>query len=146
MLLMGKFDQAYFMKSFLEVVTNGINAETITVIVSAGTIGNFQWMIFPKLFRDLQGRPVCVIRNASNQKREFALIKIGIETLSSFFSCMDQKDKAPDEWGSHKLIPGEFLQEIDFLGKKTIHDAMYPCFIPFYANFEPPCSTPGFEV
>ena len=83
----GSADQVYkFDKNKPKVyILNAIKAKTISAVGLTNTDGNVHYLYNPHVHCDLQGAPLAIIGNMSNNKGEFMLGLVQVDSLNDRF-------------------------------------------------------------
>jgi len=112
---------------------NAIKAKTISAIGSTDTDGNTHFLFNPHVHCDLQGAPLLIIGNMSNNKGEFMLGFIDIDSLNNRFGYLQESAKIEDSQKSTEDLTEEHLEDTDqFKAKTGMRIGTFPLWIPFY--------------
>ena len=87
----GAPDQVFKFDNFLDCLMGGIRANTIAAIgtINPGSLC-LHYLFAPQIHYDLSSGPIAFIRNSSNKKGKFSMIKINVESIRVFAYIKDK--------------------------------------------------------
>ena len=119
---------------------NTIEAGTLAALGGFDSQGAIGYLVNPHVLKDLQGRPVAIVGNMSNDKGDYTLAKVLIENVGKHFTVFAEPDTFPEgQRGAESITGTKYLDDTPF---STANDRLYvvnmPCWIPFYHGMELP--------
>ena len=111
----GSADQVYKFASDKpkQYIINAIKAKTISALGSTDTNCNTHYLYNPHVHCDLQGAPLSIIGNMSNNKGEFMHGVINIDSLNNRFGYLRESAKIKDSQKSTEDLTEAHLDDTD---------------------------------
>jgi hypothetical protein len=131
----GASTDVYNMENHLTYIYNTAGARNLSLAISTDSNVNWAHTIWPYLDKDVQGNSMSVVRNSSDEKGEFLLVRIPRSKLCCFL-IMAEKDKLPLEPKVTASLTSEHLKDGSFDGKSDIFLGSLPVHIPFYHRMD----------
>ena len=125
----GSPEQVYKFNSYKpkQYIINAIKAKTISAIRSTDNVGNTHYLYNPHVHCDLQGAPLLIIGNMSNNKGEFMLGLIQIDFLSDRFGYLRESAKIEDSQKSMEDLTEKHLEDTEqFKGQTGMRFGTFP--------------------
>ena len=135
----GSPEQVFGNNDPIQAMLNMIIAYTLAAIGLPNVNGKMMWIYFPCIHKDLEGRPVTIVGNASNKKGKFALVEIPINELNFFALVGRDADIPRMGWGrGPNPVPADRLEGTPWADQTDVSVALIQGFIPIYFGMTVP--------
>ena len=123
-----------FHRSFVDGITNGAIAALGTVNIGSSCL---QYIFDPVIYKNLDGKVIAIIGNASNSIGEFSLVRVETYSLR-YFAVINERAKLHQSLTIGEDLSAELLAPTTVWdGKTGIAAAALPNFFPLYYGQEP---------
>ena len=96
----------------MDFIISKIKSNMISAIGSTNTKTALQYLFWPQIHIDLDGKPVAIVGNMSDEQGEFSLGKVSLKAIA-YFILVDLKNELPTEIAMPDKIRTEFLKDTD---------------------------------
>ena len=94
---------------------NTIEAGTLAALGGFDSQGEIGYLVNPHVLKDLQGRPVAIVGNMSNDKGDYTLAKVLIENVGEHFTVFAEPDTFPEgQRGAESITGTKYLDDTPF--------------------------------
>jgi len=108
-----------------------VTAGNAASVRSCDVDGNIIAAYFPHIDKDLLGKPVAIVGNASDVKGECSIVVIPLSNATHFVT-LGKEDRVPEYGRGPSPIPIKYLVGSPWEGQEDIYSSLMPIYIPFY--------------